>query len=266
MDLHSEVLRKLKTRRDGRQPLNRPSTPIPISTSWTWSRSGTRTGCSLVMIARSRRPATTLLSRSETIRSSSSAIEPAPSGRCTIRAATAVRASAPAQKGSSAKLVCPYHQWTYELDGKLLFARQMGEDFDKAQHRPEADAIAKPSAAISSSASPTSLWISSRCATWSRPMSRRTGLQDTKVAFESTIIEKGNWKLVWENNRECYHCAANHPELCRTYPEAPTATGVQGAKDDPIIAAHWAKCEAEGLPSEFRMSPSRPVSAWPACR
>lgn len=38
------------------------------------------------------------------------------------------------QKGSSAKLVCPYHQWTYELDGSLLFARQMGEDFDKAAH------------------------------------------------------------------------------------------------------------------------------------
>ncbi len=77
-------------------------------------------------------------------------------------------------------------------------------------------------------------------------------LKDTKVAFESTIIEKGNWKLVWENNRECYHCAANHPELCRTYPEAPTATGVQGAKDDPVIAAHWDHCEASGLPSEFK--------------
>ncbi|MCY1292656.1 Ring hydroxylating alpha subunit (catalytic domain) [compost metagenome] len=31
---------------------------------------------------------------------------------------------------------------------------------------------------------------------------------------------------------------------------------MQGAKDDPVIAAHWAKCEAEGLPSEFRMSPT----------
>lgn len=36
-------------------------------------------------------------------------------------------------------------------------------------------------------------------------------LAEAKVAHRNTIIEKGNWKLVWENNRECYHCAGNHP-------------------------------------------------------
>ena len=42
----------------------------------------------------------------------------------------------------------------------------------------------------------------------------------------STIIEKGNWKLVIENNRECYHCAGAHPELCRTYPDRPGFTSM----------------------------------------
>lgn len=79
-------------------------------------------------------------------------------------------------------------------------------------------------------------------------------IKDAKVAFESSIIEKGNWKLVWENNRECYHCAANHPELCRTYPEAPSATGVQGVMEDPEINQLWKNCASVGLPAQFNMS------------
>jgi Rieske 2Fe-2S family protein len=79
-------------------------------------------------------------------------------------------------------------------------------------------------------------------------------LKLAKVAAESTIIEEANWKLVWENNRECYHCTPNHPELCRTFPEAPTISGVQGAMEDPLIVDHWRRCEAIGLPSRFELS------------
>lgn len=158
-------------------------------------------------------------------------------------------------KGASAKLVCPYHQWTYELDGKLLFARHMAEDFDKSQHSLKPIHCETVGGYIFICLSDEAPDFAPYRAL-AEPYLVRHRLGETKVAFESTIVEKGNWKLVWENNRECYHCAANHPELCRTYPEAPSATGVQGAKDDPVIAEHWAKCEASGLPSEFRMSQS----------
>ena len=157
--------------------------------------------------------------------------------------------------GSSVRLVCPYHQWAYDLDGKLAFARHMGDDFDKSGFglKPvHCESFGGYIFICLADKAPDFQPVRDMVAPYMMPHH----LKDAKVAFQSTIIEKGNWKLVWENNRECYHCAANHPELCRTYPEAPTATGVQGAKDDPIIAAHWAKCEAEGLPSEFRMSPT----------
>jgi Rieske 2Fe-2S family protein len=158
-------------------------------------------------------------------------------------------------KGSSAKLVCPYHQWTYELDGKLLFARQMPEDFDPSQHslKPVHCETVGGYIFISLADQPMDFQpFREIVAGYLAP--HRLG--ETKVAYESTIVEKGNWKLVWENNRECYHCAANHPELCRTYPEAPTVTGVQGAMDDPEIGAHWEKCEAAGLPSAFKIAPT----------
>jgi glycine betaine catabolism A len=80
-------------------------------------------------------------------------------------------------------------------------------------------------------------------------------LTEARVAFQVTIIEEGNWKLVWENNRECYHCASNHPELARTFPDTPTVTSVNGAADDPHIVEHWRRCESAALASEFKLSP-----------
>ena len=37
-------------------------------------------------------------------------------------------------KTSVGNLVCRYHAWTYDLDGKLLFAEHMGKDFDAGCH------------------------------------------------------------------------------------------------------------------------------------
>jgi Rieske 2Fe-2S family protein len=156
-------------------------------------------------------------------------------------------------KGVSARLVCPYHQWTYDLDGKLLFARQMGAEFDPTQFS------LKP-VACESVGGYIFICLANEPADFApvratvEPFLKPHRLSESKVAFESTIVEKGNWKLVWENNRECYHCAGNHPELCKTFPEAPTVTGVQGAESDPEIVAHWDKCEAAGLPSRFTIA------------
>jgi Rieske 2Fe-2S family protein len=38
-------------------------------------------------------------------------------------------------------------------------------------------------------------------------------LKNCKIAHQADLIEAGNWKLTVENNRECYHCSLNHPEL-----------------------------------------------------
>jgi Rieske 2Fe-2S family protein len=158
-----------------------------------------------------------------------------------------------AAHGRAAKLVCPYHQWTYDLDGRLFAARQMGAGFDKSQYglrRVHCETIAGYIFICLADEAPDLTATRLQLTAYLAPHR----LHEARVAFESTIIEEGNWKLVWENNRECYHCAGNHPELARTFPDTPTTTGVSGAAADPVIAAHWRRCEALGLRSEFQLS------------
>jgi len=38
-----------------------------------------------------------------------------------------------------------------------------------------------------------------------------------KLAHQTDLVEEGNWELVMENNRECRHCDAGHPESTSAY-------------------------------------------------
>ncbi|RWB36496.1 MAG: aromatic ring-hydroxylating dioxygenase subunit alpha, partial [Mesorhizobium sp.] len=158
-------------------------------------------------------------------------------------------------KGTSAKLVCPYHQWTYDLDGKLIFARQMGDNFDKTGYAlaPVACEVVEGTIFICLAEHPSDF---GRVRDQFAPYVLPHNLMDAKVAYENTIIEKGNWKLVWENNRECYHCAVNHPELCKSFPEAPTSLGVADGAIDDEVRELWSRCETAGLKAEFQIDPS----------
>jgi Rieske 2Fe-2S family protein len=160
-----------------------------------------------------------------------------------------------AERGTAARLVCPYHSWTYQLDGRLFSARDMGPHFDKSQHglKPVHCQSVGGYIWISLAATPPDFEPIRRQI---EPYFKPHKLEETKIAFESKIIEKANWKLVWENNRECYHCAGNHPELIRTFPEDPTVTGVDGAAANPYIAQKWAHWESIGLPSRFELAPN----------
>jgi len=117
-------------------------------------------------------------------------------------------------KGKVANLVCPYHQWTYNLKGNLLFAgSDMGEHFNLQEHglKPVHCHIAGGFIFISL-ATGDAPDISAFSETLNEYMAPYD-IENSKVAVQSSIEEDANWKLVLENNRECYHCNASHPEL-----------------------------------------------------
>jgi glycine betaine catabolism A len=152
------------------------------------------------------------------------------------------------EKGSSGTLVCPYHQWTYGLDGKLLFAKEMGEEFDPIAFslKPVHCETIEGYIFISLAETPPCFdEFRNKVSAYIQPH----GLENAKVAHETTIVEKGNWKLVIENNRECYHCTGSHPELLRTISEfdGPTDPRFGGEYAEKCVKdeARWA---AAGLP------------------
>jgi Rieske 2Fe-2S family protein len=115
------------------------------------------------------------------------------------------------------RLVCPYHTWAYDLEGKLIHATRMAEDFEPAEHglRPVALRTIAGTIYVCLSENPPEF---DEFHDAFEPMLEPHELHRGKVVHEATLVEKANWKLVMENARECYHCASNHPELSVTFP------------------------------------------------
>ena len=157
--------------------------------------------------------------------------------------------------GQTAKLVCPYHQWTYETDGKLLWAHDMGPDFRPDAHGLKRIHCAEAAGMVFICVADTAPDFTDLKATADRYTAAHR-LSDLKVAHQSRIVEGGNWKLVLENNRECYHCAGSHPALCRTFNDDPNLVGSDDSLSSPAGAAHVNRCENAGLPSRYVISPA----------
>jgi len=156
----------------------------------------------------------------------------------------------PKTSGNTVKLVCPYHQWTYETDGRLLWARDMGPDFDASKHGLKRLHCAQAAGMIFvclAEEAPDFAAVKAAADRYAAPHR----MDDLKVAFQSRIVENGNWKLVLENNRECYHCAGSHPSLCRTFNDDPDLVGADDSLSSPAGAAHVNRCEEAGLPSRY---------------
>ena len=143
-----------------------------------------------------------------------------------------------AQQGHAAKLICPYHQWTYNLDGALFGARNMGPDFDKSLHSLTPVALENVGGLIfiCLGENPPDM------GQVKQDIAAQIGIFDLehcKVAVQDDLIEDANWKLVMENNRECYHCDANHPELLSCLGNSGFGKGLpEDGNADAYTAAH----------------------------
>ena len=119
----------------------------------------------------------------------------------------------------SGTIQCPYHAWTYGLDGGLLAARHMQdvEGFDRHDY-PLCSAalaswegflflnLAQEPEPFEEAFAPL-MW---KFTAWQMPTLR--------VAHRIEYDVQANWKLLVENYSECYHCPLIHPALVQLSP------------------------------------------------
>ncbi len=121
---------------------------------------------------------------------------------------------------SGGRITCPYHQWTYDLDGRLIGAPYLtGEPgFDKSLFSLYPVGLECWGGFVFVHLTPA------RAA----PLAAQLGaipervarypLGELRIGHTIRYEVAANWKVICENYNECYHCAGVHPELCAVVP------------------------------------------------
>jgi glycine betaine catabolism A len=109
---------------------------------------------------------------------------------------------------------CPYHAWTYALDGRLIGAPNMAEvaGFDRGDYplKPVATAVWEGFVFINLAPEPVPF------ATAFAPIYAKIGAWQVgrlALAYTQSYEVAANWKLLFQNYSECYHCPIIHPAL-----------------------------------------------------
>jgi Rieske 2Fe-2S family protein len=128
----------------------------------------------------------------------------------------------PAAERSSrigAAVVCPYHAWSYNLDGTLRAAPFVRFDTDCPKEKFSLVPIALDTwggfVFLNLSDEPPPLAVQAEKA---KLTLGRYPLVDLRRGAQIVYDVRANWKVILENYNECYHCGPVHPELCALVP------------------------------------------------
>ncbi|MFG3638070.1 aromatic ring-hydroxylating oxygenase subunit alpha [Streptomyces huasconensis] len=124
-------------------------------------------------------------------------------------------------------LQCPYHAWTYDLDGRLVAAPNLVRmpDVDRSAYGLVKVALREwlGYAWVCLADEPPSFEETVIGAAVERlgdaASIERYGAERLALGKRITYDVRANWKLIVENFMECYHCATIHPELTDVLPE-----------------------------------------------
>jgi glycine betaine catabolism A len=117
-------------------------------------------------------------------------------------------------------LRCPYHSWTYDLDGRLLKAPHTEEvrEFDPTRFGLVPAAIEQWGGFVFVNLSPERAEDFGVATSAVADRLRRYPLAELRTGRRFSYDVRANYKVLAENYNECYHCGPVHPELSRLVP------------------------------------------------
>ncbi len=121
-------------------------------------------------------------------------------------------------QGRLVRFQCPYHAWTYELDGALRRAGHTDAlvDFEPDENGLHSASLATWQGFVFVAVEPAGA-LMDQLADLPQHV-ERFGIGELRRARSIEYEVHANWKVIAENYSECYHCPGVHPQLNRLTP------------------------------------------------
>jgi Rieske 2Fe-2S family protein len=128
---------------------------------------------------------------------------------------------------SGRMIVCPNHQWSYDLDGALVAAPHLHAipGFNKEDFHLYPVGAASWGGFVFVHLTPGAAQPLPGQLAPAAERTQRYPLADLRIAATRRYEVAANWKILCENYNECYHCGGVHPELCAVVPSFREAGG-----------------------------------------
>ncbi|HUX74353.1 MAG TPA: aromatic ring-hydroxylating dioxygenase subunit alpha [Steroidobacteraceae bacterium] len=137
------------------------------------------------------------------------------------------RVTLPGGVVSGRMIVCPYHQWSYDLNGALIAAPHLhaAAGFRRQDYHLYPVGAASWAGFVFLNLTPAQAEPLAAGLAAVAARIARYPLADLRIGATRHYGVAANWKILCENYNECYHCGGVHPELCEVVPSFREAGG-----------------------------------------
>jgi choline monooxygenase len=146
-------------------------------------------------------------------------------------------------------LQCPYHAWTYDLDGRLRAAPRGGEDpaFAPGELGLAPVSVGTWGPFVFANPDPAALPLADALAELPEVVAEHGLDVDSLRAHRRVHYEiRANWKIALENYLECYHCPVNHPGLVEVIDDRALELVADGLRTSQFAPVHPRSLDGRG--------------------